>query len=85
MRVGSVKYEAEIKPTLHAKKSGVVNSMMVLFYSIRLLIEVLFSTILGFILSRGTTLTKNRITFGPISILSLQEKITQSSKMITFV
>ena len=40
-------YEAEIRPTLHAKKSDVVNSMMVLFYSIRLLIEVLLSTILG--------------------------------------
>ena len=58
--MGSVEYEAEIKPTLHAKKSGVVNSMMVLFYSSGLLIEVLFSTILGFILSRGTKLDKKR-------------------------
>ena len=45
MRGGSVEYEAEMRPTLYAKKSGVVNSMMVL--SLSLLIGVLLSSILS--------------------------------------
>ena len=32
MRVVSAKYDDEIKPILHARKSGVLNSMKVLFY-----------------------------------------------------